>query len=325
MSLSRSNDPSSSSQNPVGASTMQDSDEIKYSIVVEIPAKNSYPVMTLVNYIAAFIYPYACNSLCNQCPVFNEYTISGNSTQCKNTIELRKNFVSYLIWLIFKSVDNGQLDLWNPELKRIVFPWFQGVEMVPEDSRLNKWLNTAHIIKSDFVKFCRSKRIKIIVCGDDDQTEPQIAPLKLHTFTFTNQDGTTYTKVFEDLSENHPSTQPTPDSQTVQVEPPTKNQAGKKKSPAYLQSAPADDQSTPDNSKSNKQSGDESKVPDDALKTFDALPDSGWIDIRVVADLFDCSVRTIQRRVKEGLLPKPRKIGGTNRFNVGEIRKILPV
>ena len=62
---------------------------------------------------------------------------------------------------------------------------------------------------------------------------------------------------------------------------------------------------------------------DPAVTNFDALPDSARIRITSGAALLDISMPTLYRLVKSGKLPKPRKIGGTSGFNVGELRAVL--
>lgn len=58
-----------------------------------------------------------------------------------------------------------------------------------------------------------------------------------------------------------------------------------------------------------------------ALKGFDDLPSSAHVRVPVVAAWRGCSVPTVWRHVKNGLLPLPRKFGGTTAFNVGELRR----
>lgn len=61
-----------------------------------------------------------------------------------------------------------------------------------------------------------------------------------------------------------------------------------------------------------------------ALRDFDHLPDSANVRLPVVQALFACSDETIRRRVKAGLLPKPRKLGPrVTAWNVGELRLAL--
>ncbi|MCY0389595.1 hypothetical protein OVY01_20830 [Robbsia sp. Bb-Pol-6] len=60
-----------------------------------------------------------------------------------------------------------------------------------------------------------------------------------------------------------------------------------------------------------------------SLATFDQMPDSAYIDVHVVAGLFDVALQTIWRRARIGVLPKPRKFGGSTRWNVGELRAVL--
>lgn len=62
----------------------------------------------------------------------------------------------------------------------------------------------------------------------------------------------------------------------------------------------------------------------DALKNFDALPDSASVRLPVVAALKACSAATIWRMVKRGDLPAPRKQSERiTAWNVGELRKAL--
>jgi predicted DNA-binding transcriptional regulator AlpA len=60
-----------------------------------------------------------------------------------------------------------------------------------------------------------------------------------------------------------------------------------------------------------------------SLASFDQLPDAAHVDVRTVAGLFGCSVPTVWRRIKEGKLPVPRKIGALTRWNVGVLRAAL--
>ncbi|MBN3848722.1 helix-turn-helix domain-containing protein [Paraburkholderia sp. Ac-20342] len=60
-----------------------------------------------------------------------------------------------------------------------------------------------------------------------------------------------------------------------------------------------------------------------ALEQFDRLPDSARVDVRTVAGLLGISVPTVWRHVRTGKLPLPRKIGGSTRWLVGELRNAL--
>lgn len=61
----------------------------------------------------------------------------------------------------------------------------------------------------------------------------------------------------------------------------------------------------------------------DALRNFDSLPDSAYVRCPVVEALFACSSATVWRRVKDGRLPKPRKLSDrVTGFNVGLLRKV---
>ena len=62
----------------------------------------------------------------------------------------------------------------------------------------------------------------------------------------------------------------------------------------------------------------------DALRNFDALPDSANVRLPVVAALFACSTVTVWRRVKKGTLPAGRRLSeGVTAWNVGQLRKAL--
>jgi prophage regulatory protein len=59
------------------------------------------------------------------------------------------------------------------------------------------------------------------------------------------------------------------------------------------------------------------------IRRFDDLPDSAYVRFPVVCALFAISIATAWRRVKEGKLPKPVKLGPrVTAFNVGSIREV---
>lgn len=61
----------------------------------------------------------------------------------------------------------------------------------------------------------------------------------------------------------------------------------------------------------------------DTIKDFDSLPNAAAVDDKTVAALCGCHVATVWERSKNGKLPRPRKIGGSTRWNVGELRAVL--
>jgi predicted DNA-binding transcriptional regulator AlpA len=66
------------------------------------------------------------------------------------------------------------------------------------------------------------------------------------------------------------------------------------------------------------------KIIDETFRNFDKLPDSAYVDVKVVAALFDCSVPTVWRRVRAGQLVEPDHLGTrTTRWKVGEIKAAL--
>ena len=68
-------------------------------------------------------------------------------------------------------------------------------------------------------------------------------------------------------------------------------------------------------------------IPDvipNALANFDILPNSANVAQPVIEGLYGCSGPTVWRRVKDGTIPKPRKLSPRcTRWNVGEIRAAL--
>lgn len=60
------------------------------------------------------------------------------------------------------------------------------------------------------------------------------------------------------------------------------------------------------------------------VAAFPSLPNDALIDPRTVAALFSCSVETVKRRSRDGILPKPITLNAnTLRFRAGEIRATL--
>ncbi|MGQ0526708.1 MAG: helix-turn-helix transcriptional regulator [Alphaproteobacteria bacterium] len=62
----------------------------------------------------------------------------------------------------------------------------------------------------------------------------------------------------------------------------------------------------------------------ETLNNFDNLPDSAHVRQPVVEALYACSGATLWRRVKQGLIPSPKKLGPRiSGWNVGELRADL--
>ncbi|PTQ68368.1 AlpA family transcriptional regulator [Nitrosomonas oligotropha] len=62
----------------------------------------------------------------------------------------------------------------------------------------------------------------------------------------------------------------------------------------------------------------------EALKNFDQLPDTANVRQPVVQGLYGCSAASVWRGVKDGRIPKPRKLSPrTTCWNVGELRAAL--
>jgi predicted DNA-binding transcriptional regulator AlpA len=63
-----------------------------------------------------------------------------------------------------------------------------------------------------------------------------------------------------------------------------------------------------------------------ALQYFDQLPDSANVRQPIVEALFACSSTTLWRRVKDGRIPRPRKLSDrVTAWRVGELRRALNV
>ncbi len=53
--------------------------------------------------------------------------------------------------------------------------------------------------------------------------------------------------------------------------------------------------------------------------TIDDAPLDQLLDVKKVAEAHDCSVATVWRRVADGTIPKPVKIGGMTRWSLREV------
>lgn len=69
---------------------------------------------------------------------------------------------------------------------------------------------------------------------------------------------------------------------------------------------------------------DRARTVDSALNAFDDLPDSAFVAVPVVCMLFGCSTATVWRRVRDGQLPMPYRLGlRTTRWRVADLRVAL--
>lgn len=75
-------------------------------------------------------------------------------------------------------------------------------------------------------------------------------------------------------------------------------------------------------SQQSKRAKQEDVIPD-ALKHFDSLPDSANVRQPVLKGLLNCSDATVWRRVNDGTLPQPTRMGRMTFWNVGQLRKAL--
>ena len=65
-----------------------------------------------------------------------------------------------------------------------------------------------------------------------------------------------------------------------------------------------------------------SKTP--ASENFDQFSDSAHVRLPTVKELFACSAATVWRGVKDGRIPKPRKLSERiTAWNVGDLRRAL--
>lgn len=60
-----------------------------------------------------------------------------------------------------------------------------------------------------------------------------------------------------------------------------------------------------------------------ALRDFDSLPDSAHVRLPIVCAWTGFAAATVYRRIAEGKLPAPKKIGGgrASSWQVGELRR----
>lgn len=64
-----------------------------------------------------------------------------------------------------------------------------------------------------------------------------------------------------------------------------------------------------------------SKQDIESIERFDTLPNAAFVRAPVVAALRCCSINTVWRHSKSGLIPAPKKIGPqVTAWNVGELR-----
>lgn len=67
----------------------------------------------------------------------------------------------------------------------------------------------------------------------------------------------------------------------------------------------------------------QASIPE-ALKNFDDLPNTANVRLPVVQSFYGCSTASVWRGVKDGRIPKPRKLSPrTTCWNVGELRQAL--
>jgi predicted DNA-binding transcriptional regulator AlpA len=63
-----------------------------------------------------------------------------------------------------------------------------------------------------------------------------------------------------------------------------------------------------------------------ALRDFNELPDLAHVRLDTVKALYACSAASVWRGVKQGRIPKPRKLSPrTTCWNVGELRQALAI
>ena len=63
-----------------------------------------------------------------------------------------------------------------------------------------------------------------------------------------------------------------------------------------------------------------------ALRNFNELPDLAHVRLETVKALYACSAASVWRGVKQGRIPKPRKLSPrTTCWNVGELRLALAI
>ena len=58
------------------------------------------------------------------------------------------------------------------------------------------------------------------------------------------------------------------------------------------------------------------------VRRFEEMPNDAFVSPAVIACLEGCSMPTFYRRVAAGLLPAPKRIGGSSRVRVGDYRQI---
>jgi predicted DNA-binding transcriptional regulator AlpA len=296
---------------------MQGEDKVDYRYTLTFPDAKAFACDDVLNFMVEVEFPRNLDL---------SDTADGNETR------------EYLIERLLKSVIDGRFDLWDAGLSKVVAPPAKNTYPTPDLPQklpkstpvdglrrfLNKtftrsaepgfikalegrsgsapvisrsrrnykehfwWAKMTYILKPDLVKFCNGERIRVIFEDDVAQTTSQTTPLDAST----ELDSSINLNDSELQADNSPITQqPTesPPEMASVIEPAAKP-----------------------------------KIIDETFRNFDKLPDSAYVDVKVVAALFDCSVPTVWRRVRAGQLVEPDHLGTrTTRWKVGEIKAAL--
>jgi len=320
-----------------GVSIMREHNNLERPYTLEFPDAISFSVHDVLNFMSLVEHPCI-------------HDINHIDTNA----ESRKEFKTYLIERLLKSVITGDFELWDSKLKQVEAPpvkvsslptkvladsdklstvdafwrflikafsrppepdWMQAIANPPKVMLKRRprlpfkddfwWATMTYILKPDLVKFCNGERINVIF--ESEQAGSQVTTAEFEheknvRLSECNVQPVNYQTALDQLV----------DLQSEQK--PTINTYDESADGNCLHAKP----------KSKKQAAEKPKLVNEALKTFDALPDSGYVDVKMVAMLFGCSIPTVWRRVREGQLVAPHHPGTrTTRWQVGEIRKSL--
>lgn len=303
---------------------MKDQSKVERPYQLIFPDAGAYHVDDILNFICSVEFP-------------DDHLV-------KNNAEARNEFRVYLTERLLKAVVEGKFELWDLYLSKVVAPPVKDTinsTKVLEDSKKQSpinafwrfltetfsppepsfikasskppvvpqtfrpqhyrenfwWTKMTSILKPDLVKFCQGERFSVIFEGDENQPDERMSRPATAT---------------ELESENQESIIP---PAAVQPEQKPVTSGEEVLTDSKLPSAKPEGKSKPVG---------KAKIADQSLKGFDDLPDSGHVDVKVVAALFGCSVPTVWRRVRSGQLVDPHKLGErTTRWKVGELRAAL--
>jgi predicted DNA-binding transcriptional regulator AlpA len=225
-------------------------------------------------------------------------------------------FNEYLTLQFYKAAVNKEFDLWDSTLKQVI-----EVNKYPT-LPISHWMAQIYIKNSDLVMFCQSRGISVNFEVNDDETSSRniIDELEQKNSNATIDCPTTLLEELTSPASDHIE-QPSPeDNQLKQTLSIMNQDEVLPKSQIQAEITKLTTPQISDTGIKNKRKN----VSVSNTHHFDDLSDDAYVPIKVVATLLGCSESTIVRRVKNGMLPSPKRFGERDtRWNVGALREML--